>query len=359
MPSSPGPGYTWDDPLVRGWRDPGRFIENWTAYFDPAVLWHVDLRTERGLLAPPLPLSDESLLVIDGGRLVRITPDGRLLWRINLDRPAVAITLHENVPLLTYADGTMQRVNIDGTLGERWATGIALSGPAFAAGDALIFPAADGALTAFDAARQSVLWRLDGVGVPRQSHFTGQLIGLTTTDARLLTLSAGGAPLDTATLRGTGSLADNGDGTLLAYTYGGLWSILSDGVWQLALADAPASDDSRAALRGPDEALYLFDGAALSAYTRDGTLRWQGTLPPVSGAVTLAHYDDALLLTSTGGHILAIDPASGGLCGTLKVHGDDAAALWRDLGADGVLRIAVSDQILGLDWARLRGGCAA
>ena len=78
-------------------------------------------------MTPLLELEDHSLLYLDANRLGRVTPDGRSLWRINLERPGVAISQFRGRPLLTYADGRMQRVNIDGTFGESWETGAALA----------------------------------------------------------------------------------------------------------------------------------------------------------------------------------------------------------------------------------------
>jgi hypothetical protein len=55
---------------------------------------------------------------------------------------------------------------------------------------------------------------------------------------------------------------------------------------------------------------------------------------------------------------MAIQKASGGLCNATQIYGDERAREWHSLGADGVLRIAIGDQILGLDWQRFLSGCA-
>jgi hypothetical protein len=102
------------------------------------------------------------------------------------------------------------------------------------------------------------------------------------------------------------------------------------------------------------------DGAVLHAYDSAHALRWQVQLPPgISGTVQLSDYGAVLLLTSSHGHIAALQKESGGVCGITQVFGDDRAQFWHGLGTDGILRVAVSDQIIGFDWGRFLGGCTA
>jgi len=42
----------------------------------------------------------------------------------------------------------------------------------------------------------------------------------------------------------------------------------------------------------------------------------------------------------------------------VQIYGDHRSGAWHSLGNDGVLRLAVGDQLLGLDWLRFIGGCA-
>jgi hypothetical protein len=73
----------------------------------------------------------------------------------------------------------------------------------------------------------------------------------------------------------------------------------------------------------------------------------------------LTDYGEVLLLTSSHGSIVALQKETGGLCGITQVYGTDRSNFWHDLGDDGILRVAISDQILGLNWNTFIGGCVA
>lgn len=357
--TSPGPGYSWQDPTTEGYRQPSKFIRNGQAWLHPAYRWRLDLSDETGPIAPPLELEDHSLLYIDANRLGRITPDGRSLWRINLERPAVAITQFNGGPLLTYADGSMQRVNLDGTLAERWETGVPLGKPAVIRDDLLIFQSGN-VLTAFGPDRQSVQWQLPDVPPVMRADVAGQVIGLLTETNQIVSLSLQGQLLDQAQLREPGSLVTAPNGELRAYTAGGLWAILADGTWAVDFEDAPRGGRSGAALYTVDGELYLYDGSVLHAYDRSRTLKWQVQLPDNIGGLTeLEDAGNVLLLTSSYGNVVALQKQSGGECGATHVFGSDRSHFWHDLGDDGVLRVAVSDQIIGFDWRTFLGGCAS
>jgi hypothetical protein len=333
-------------------------INNWEAWLHPAYRWRLVLTDESGPITPPLELEEHSLLYLDSKRLGRVTPDGRSLWRINLEREPVAISDLNNRPLLTYADGGMQQVNIDGTLAERWETGVQLGEVILVQPDLLIFQAPDGILIAFGPDRQQVLWQLDDVPSVVQAQAASQVIGLMVESGELLTLTLNGEILDRTHLGNDGSMSLAPNGDLLAYTDSGLWRIQPDGAWQMVLEDTPAGSRSASALQTDDGAIYLFDGAVMSAYDANRNLRWQVSLPEnVGGLTQMTDYGEALLLTSNHGNIIAIQGESGGVCGLTKIYGDDLVKFWHHLGEDGILRVAVSDQILGLDWRTFLGGC--
>lgn len=357
--TSPGPGYTWVDPLVDGFRQPAKAIRNGQAWLEPAYRWRLDLADERGPISPLLELEDHSLLYLDANRLGRVTPDGRSLWRINLERPAVAITEFEGQPLLTYAEGSMQRVNIDGTLAERWETGVALGEVVAVRADLLIFHTPDQGLVAFGPDRQTVLWRVENVPPIARAEVAGQVIGLMTETNVMLTLSLQGQLLDRANLREIGSMDTAPNGELRAYTSGGLWAILADGTWAVDLENAPAGGSHAAVLETADGELYLYSSAVLHAYDQTRALKWQVQLPAsVSGLVDLTDYGRVLLLTSSHGDLAALEKTAGGECGRAQLFGGDQAHFWHSVGADGILRVAVSDQIIGFDWPTFLGGCA-
>ncbi|NDJ59800.1 MAG: peptidoglycan DD-metalloendopeptidase family protein [Chloroflexi bacterium] len=370
QPNIPGPGYTWADPRAEGWRDPSKFIRNWQTWLGEGIAWRLDLADEAGPVTPPVELDDHSLIYIDStrdaGRVLRATPDGRVLWRVLLeagDGAPLALAPHDSGALIIFADGTLQPVHRDGSLQPAWATGVTLSSAAnptpIRAGDLLLFSTPDEALIALDAAAQTVRWRLDDVAPVVRWAAADTFFGVVTAADELLTLSPQGTLIDRARLREPGALIPAPDGGLWAYISGGLWSIDPGGGWSLALYDAPPGGASAAVTLGPDGRLYLFSSdTTLYAYeripggapTRDRDLLWQTALPGVAGQVDLALYDGILLLTSSHGHITAVRAAGGEVCNRAHIFGNQRARLWHSFGADGVLRLFVADQILGIDW---------
>ncbi|MEO8610380.1 MAG: peptidoglycan DD-metalloendopeptidase family protein [Chloroflexota bacterium] len=358
QPDVPGPGYTFTSPSDLGWRKASKFVQDWTAWLSPAQAWHLD--AVSNLIAAPLELPDHSLLFLDSSRLRDSTPDGRVLWRINLDKPGVGLSWLNNAPLLSYADGTMQPVNFDGTLGERWATNVALEGAPTIAGDLLLFQSPDNALIAFAADRKSVAWRLENVPPIRRIFAAPNLIGVMTDGNLMLSISLDGKLLDQAQLNGLGSMGTAPGGNLLAYVEGGLWQIDKTGTWAIMKEDAPPGGESSAALRTDDGRSFLLSGDAqpvLYAFDSNGTPVWQVDTGALGGAASLEQVGNVLLLTTTFGHIMAFQTEGGAVCNRMQIYGDNRSLEWHSLGDDGILRVAVADQILGLNWVKFLGGC--
>jgi len=358
-PDVPGPGYTWEDPTTLGWRRPSEFVLNWQAWLQPAHRWHTMLLDDTGPITPPLLLPDYSMLYLDSYRLRGITLDGRVLWRTNFDEPAVSVTPFQDKVLVTFADGTMQRVNLDGTLADSWETGVPIEGAPLATGDNLIFHTPDNALVAFDGLRRDVQWRLADIPPIALSENTGQLLGLITANHEMLAVSLAGQLINRTQLPGQGSLETAPDGTLIAYTPDGLWAILSDGQWATLIEDVPPAGDSSAVNITMDGRLYLMSNSAtISGYDARQALIWQKAFPYMPGETELTGYGSTLLLTGNHGYIIAIEPSSGSICGMTRIYGSPRAKVWHRLGDDGILRVAVADQIIGLDWQTFLGGCA-
>ncbi len=230
-----------------------------------------------------------------------------------------------------------------------------------AVADRLIFQAADGALVAFGADRQTPLWRLDGVPPVVDAFAALEVLAFLTADNRLLAVSPQGQLLDEAALRAPASFAAAPDGGLLVYSVGGLWRVGAAGVWSLAKEDAPPGGAGSAVMAGGDGGLVVFSqGAAcpaptcvptLSAYDRSGRLRWQTELPDVTGAARLEQAGGTLLLVSAGGSIITLNAANGEVCEQMRVYGGRGG--WHSLGGDGVLRLVAGTQMAGLKWAGL------
>jgi hypothetical protein len=294
--------------------------------------------------------------------VLRLSADGRVLWRILLDStPAGLLPLNGSAAVL-YAAGEAQQITAEGTLGERWALPAPLAAPPFDTGRGLLLYAPDGRLIAYDAAARAALWALPGIDRPLRALAGRQAIAVLTRSpagrTTLLTLSPAGALLDRAVLTQPAALALDGAGELLAASAGGVWRIDAAGAWTLLPEEAAAGGEDAALVSSPAGVRYLFDGAALTAYGPDGSGLWQAALAGrIDGDNTLRLVDDVLLLLSSRGDIVLWRAADGAQCGGLRLWGGPRTSLWSALGADGVLRVWVGDQVLGLDWRTLAASC--
>jgi len=355
-PTLPGAGYAWEDPSAAGWQRPSQFVRDWQTWLQPAHAWHYRLNTSTGPQPPPVPLDDGSLIFLDAGRLGRLTPDGRNLWRVVPDQPVASLVPYADSALIVYANGTLQPVGRDGALGERWAVSFTPDSAPMPAGNRLVFHLANNALAALDMETRQIVWSLADIPPVVRWHSAGDILALLGADGALRVVSADGALLDTAQVRDGAAFATSPDGALLAYTTGGLWRVSADGAWTPFLETAGPGGGA-AALAFDAGTLYLFDGAVLSARSGAGEQVWAVTLPHVGGEVRLQPLGTVLLLTSSQGHVIALQAGSGALCNATQAWGDGRAAPWQQLGDDGLLRLALADQVLGLDWARFIGAC--
>lgn len=358
---TPGPRYTADDPRSLGWRNPSQMIRNLNARLHPAALWH-SVTTTRPT-APPLVLNDNSLLVIDGERLRRITRDGRVLWRVALTREAVSLHGHAAQSFITYTDGRIMRVDVEnGNLSDAWRVDDFLpSAPPLIAADSRIYHTADNTLTALSLDQREVLWRTPDVPRYDRAIVTRHVIALVI-GAELWTFrAADGTPSGVATLADGVALAPHPDGGLVAYTAGGLWRISADGRWSLLHDTIRDGGDGHGVLLTGDGRIFITDGATLRAYGGDGGLLWESRLsPPMTSAITphitMETTGGIIMMASTSGHF-AILHEGGGVCGGVALYGEDGRDVWYTLGDDAVLRVNVGDQLMGFDWGRLARGC--
>ncbi len=106
--------------------------------------------------------------------------------------------------------------------------------------------------------------------------------------------------------------------------------------------------------------VYAFDGSALNAYDDSGEQQWSVPLA-LAGAVEITPVGDLLLLLSNRGDLAALQQ-DGVLCAAGRIYGDGRALLWHspDDGTspiDNVLRTALGDQVIGVDWQRFTSAC--
>lgn len=361
-PDTPGPGYSWDDPYIGGWRNPSQFVLSQQAALHPAYRWHLTTLSARGFASAPLTLSDNSLMYLDGAQLRLATYDGRVLWRVRQDSAPLAM-LHddtiEGFPLVLYPDGRVQQVDFDGTAITTWRLNIAPTAPPLFNGTHWLIQDADGQVAQISANMRGVDWTLEGVPRLKTAQVAGDVIGLLTEGQTLIIVSngeAGSQIIDRARLRDDASMAVSPDGTLLVYGRGGLWRVDSAGTWTLAHESGRAINGDSAILPNSEGGLIAYDGAALHAYDlTSGGAAWSLNLG-IDGRITLDQHDDTLLLVSNHGQVAVVD-SSGRLCSALRLYGDDRAATWHHFGDDGLLRVAIGDQVTGLDWAELTRPC--
>lgn len=366
QPDTPGPGYTYEDPVSLGYRSPTRFVANLQTWLTPAHRWHVTLDggrdAERGPYSPPLVLSDNSLLMLngDGSTLRRILPDGRILWRKNFETPAVSVSGFQGTGLLTFSDGTQQTIDADGNMGDSWRLDVRLRAPLYPVANWLIYQNDNAELIALNPARRTVDWQVDNIPSVQRLDIIGDdaaaMLGIVTGDDRLVMAQAGGERLVDVALSDSASLTGDNAGGYFVYNWGGYWRVGEDGRWSLALSDAPRGGQSSAALTLPDDSTILFDGAQIHRFDAMGAPVWSLPLGvAVSGQVRLSLVDDVLLLISSDGVISAI-AQSGVVCNRTTIYGRSDARIWHNLAGD-TLQIAIADQVLGLDWPRFSRGC--
>ena len=360
---TPGAGYSWETPEALGLRRPTKFLTNQALQLSDAYRWRVDLADEAGPFGAPVALDDQSLIYLDGGRVNRITSDGRLLWRTPLASPAVGLFPNAGGAWVVFADGRWQALGRDGTLLEVVDTGLPLARTVLALPSRLIAQAADGRIAAYAPTGERLWVTADGlppVIAAAEEPASGRL-ALIARDAQgmghLLLLDLNGGVIERAELAEPAPLAFDAAGMLWAYTQGGLWQVDAAGAW--TLADPAAAPGGRSAalafLPGGEQA--RFDGEVLTLYAVDGSARWQTTPGPISGPNALQSQGDKLLLVSASGDLIVWRLSDGAECGRARLWGGPSLSAWAQLGPDGLLRAYIADQIAGLNWAALTRDC--
>ncbi len=359
-PDTPGAGYTREQPDALGYLAPTAFILNQQTYLRPSHVFHT--RIPGGVAAPPVPLTDNSLLVLDTrGSLRRVLPDGRILWRTRLTAPAAHVTAFQGSSYLVMADGRWQSIDVEtGALAEAWRIpDFAPVGAAFDLVGWQVYPLAGNRLAAVDETRRSLVWTLDNIP-PFERVFVANegvnaVFALLTAENEVIRVAGAGVELGRTALRYPASFAQNSRGDLLVYTWGGLWQVELTGEWREYLA-VPHGGPSSALWRESGR-LLVFDGEKLLAYDAVNAPLWEVNLPGVSGAVEMRRYGSAALLLSSSGTIAAVGE-NGVVCNQAQAAPGPGMRLWHSLLGDNVLRVAVGDQILGFDWGRFTQGCA-
>ena len=359
---TPGAGYAWDAPDTLGLRRPSKFLTNQALQLHPAYRWRADLADEAGPLGAPVVLDDLSLVYLDGGRVNRITSDGRLLWRTPLDQPAVGLLPSDDgLAWVVFGDGRWQRVARDGALLDVLETGVPTARTLLALPSRQIVQVSDGRIAAFtpaggllwtsDAALPSVIQMVEEPVSGRLALMARDVQGM----GHFRLLDVDGVQVDTATLDEPASMTFAPSGELWVYAQGGLWVVDAAGEWTLADEDASPGGKSAAVAFLPDGGSVRFDGQTLVAVGPDGIPRWQTSPGAVGGQNQLSTVGDQLLLVSSDGDLIVWRASDGAECGRARLWGGPSS--WAQLGSDGLLRAYIADQIAGLDWTDLTDAC--
>lgn len=370
---NPGPGYSWTNPYTDGWRQASEFVLNRQAWSQNWHRWHLQTNDPNGFQAPPLLLSDSSLLYIDGLSLRLATYDGRVLWRVILERPALAVVAGPDQPLVIYQDGTVVQIDpsSEGAAQDSWQLPEQFAAVTpIVAGDQVLLRTADDALVALSADRRSIDWRVDEVPLYKDSYVAPELIALLTQSNALILLSRNGDVISRAQLRGSVGFDTAPDQQLVVYGRGGLWKVNRSGEWgpllngetpiQVAEDASEGSEAVSVVYVAETRMVYAFDGRALNAYDMNGSQQW--TVPlALTGQVEIAPVGGLLLLLSSHGDLVAVQP-DGVLCAAGRVYGDSRSLLWYSpeegsVPADNVFRVAVGDQMVGVDWEQFIHVC--
>ena len=360
-PDSPGPGYWGTDPTLSGWRNPSKFIFNWQTWLTPFHLWHADIADNSGPYFPTIIRDDSTTIVFDDNRLKALTPEGLVLWRYVLgeERTILGVAPYDGAILVVDDEGLAQRWDLQGGFLEQWNLPGPLDAEPLVWGNLLVTHTPDNELIAY-ATDHSEVWRVADVLRPVDMQATRDVLGVMSIRGGLTLVGLDGREIDRATLRGTGDLTPASDGGFIVRSSSALWHVTPVGGWHY-LADTPSFQRSTTALTGlPDGGFVFYAGSfsrTLYAYAADGTLRWSTDLTDLTGQPFVSAEDGALLVASGSGQVRVIGAASGAVCRKLDAWGNRAASAWAARGPDGVLRLHIADQVLGLDWDALSAGC--
>lgn len=361
-PDSPGPGYWGTDPTLSGWRNPTKFILNWQTWLTPFHRWHADIADDSGPHFPAIIRDDSTAIVFDDNRLKALTPEGLVLWRYVLgdERDILGMALYDGAILVVDSEGLAQRWDLQGGFLEQWNLPGPIDSEPLVWGHLLVTHTRDNELIAYDTDRSEV-WRVADVQRPVDMQATRDVLGVMSIRGGFALIGIDGREIDRATLRGTGDLTPAPDGGFYVRSSSALWHVTPDGGWRY-LADTPGFQRSTTAFYSLPDGRFVFYAGSFSrtlyAYAADGTPLWTARLPDMEGRPFITGEGSALLVASGNGQIRMVGADSGAVCQALDAWGNRAAQAWGAVGPDGILRLHIADQVLGLDWNTLRAGCS-
>ncbi len=360
-PDSPGPGYWATDPTVSGWQDPSKFIANWQGWLNPAHRWHADITDEGGPQWPPIIRADGVTIVYDDGRLKALNTAGQVLWRYIMpeDLNVVGVLPYQDRILVAGTEGQMQLWSLEGGFVEAWQLPHRVNTTPLLWGDLLVVHTPEDELIVYSPDRLE-RWRVSDVPRPKDVQATDRLLAVHAIRNVMTFIGIDGAVVSQARLRVPGDMAPAPDGGFYVRSQAALWHVRPDGAWDW-LNDPPATGRIQSAMTSlPDGRFFAYSGSRdgiLYAYDAAGQMRWSLPMPILQSTPVLFADGGGLLLADGNGGIALVGVDSGALCNHMSVWGSWRSAAWAGLGPDGVLRLHIADQVIGLDWASFAGGC--
>lgn len=372
-PTTPGPGYWEVDPTLNGWYNPRQFIENQQTWLSDAHAWHILPASQEGLYPPPLLYEDGSLTLISGRYLQSYDANGRLIDQFRLPdsvNPIGLVALNQTQVLLGTADGRVQTWGRFSGYHEQWPTelGVLNAGP-FVFGDWLIVQDETQNLHVFD--NQQTLKATYPFATISRVAITPNLAAFLAQDGQFLLFDTDGELMRQESLRPNSDIITRPDGGIFLRDEGRIVTIAPDGTRQLLADDLSVNRTDSAfvfdayhnqlivwglqaparlmALSIPTEAETLSELVwQTDVYLQDATLLSRTRLAQVNRCT--------VVLASQRGPVMAFNSRNGALQGQIRLWGQFHTNVWLGPHAeDGILRVQIAEQLIGLDLAQFTG----
>ena len=355
---NPGPGYTREHPYDLGYRQPMAYITNLQAQLSDYNAWQFVGRAVEPQPAPLL-LNDNSLLHVDDGVLRRLTWDGRALWRVEQTRTPIHLFGYQANSYLVTGDGGVHLINLEtGKYEQSWNLDFLPIGEPVKMDGGWIYPSMGDELVAVSDDHRTIVWRKSDIPAFTSGIATLSLMGFVGVDNQLWMLSSRGDVLHRADLRSGARFSGGASGGIIAYTWGGIWSISSSAEWSLIVNHPSNTTDGWGVMTSDDGRIFITTRDTLQIYAPTGELSAQMSLPAsLLGRVSLARYNDIIFMMSSEGLLLALRE-DGLICGELRVQGEVYNPYhWQAMGSDDILRLRVGNLTMGLNWSEFIEGC--
>lgn len=362
-PLTPGPGYWPVDPGLEGWLNPRQFIDNRRAWLHPAYQWHTVTSNPDGVSLPPLPVTNDELVIIDGVNLRYLDATGQITRQFRLadSVDAVGLLAYADTVFVATTDGRVLLFARENGLVDVWETEHEsfVAGP-YRVGDTLVLVTED-AVHFYNMLRQPMATFV--LENPIDKIVTSEaVIGIYDSAHTLSVLDARGANIETWQLRPGSDVIAGANSTLYVRDQGDIWH-WAFGERELIAAGFTVNRTDAQLLFDDDQLLLwgLGSPVRLTALSLDGTVRWEtDVLAADSAALIRARLQQTsactMTLLSPRGKVLVFDTRNGQLVQQLKLWGETRSRFWvGHITTNNLLRLQIADQIVAYDLTGLTG----